>query len=302
MEMNIGKIITGAGCAFIFTLLFACGGKAPKQEASKETMLFRDYYGRELAIGTDPQRVVSLSPGITELLFDLEAGDRIVGRTNYCLYPERAKRIPSVGGISDANIEMIMAKKPDVVFTASMIAKQMVEKMSSSGLCVVCLPERQKVADVYETVSFLGRLFRKEKLADSLIADMKAKIAELSPAEPEGKKPSVYYVAGFGDTGDFTAGGNTFIDDVIRLAGGENMAKNIKGWSISKEEIFARQPDYIIIREEEAETFKRTAPYNKLKAVKQNKVLGINSSIIDCQSLRTPQAIEQIRDFIHNDR
>lgn len=300
--MNIGRITTGICLSAILSLFFACGNKTAKSGVGEETISFKDYYGREVAVKTDPRRVVSLSPGITELLFDLQVGDRLAGRTNYCLYPEEAKKIPSVGGISDANIEMIMAKKPDVVFTASMITKQMVEKMTSSGLCVVCLPERKKVADVYETVAFLGKVFRKEKLADSLIDNMKKEIANITSSIPSGKKPTVYYVAGFGDTGDFTSGGDTFIDDIITLSGGENIAKHIKGWSISKEEIFKQQPEYIIVRQEDLETFKTTAPYNKLKAVKENKILGIESSITDCQSLRTPQAIKQISNFIHNSK
>lgn len=300
--MNIGRITRGICLAVILPLFFACGNKAAESGAAEETIAFKDYYGREVAVKTNPQKVVSLSPGITELLFDLQVGDRIAGRTNYCLYPEEAKKIPSVGGISDANMEMIMAKKPEIVFTASMVAKEMVDKMASSGLCVVCLPEGKKVTDVYETVTFLGKVFGKEKLADSLIGNMKKEIANITSSIPSDNKPTVYYVAGFGNTGDFTSGGDTFIDDIITLSGGENIAKHIKGWSISKEEIFKQQPEYIIVRQEDLETFKTTAPYNKLKAVKENRILGIESSITDCQSLRTPQAIKQISNFIHNNK
>ncbi|MBO5963666.1 MAG: ABC transporter substrate-binding protein, partial [Bacteroidales bacterium] len=130
------------------------------------------------------------------------------------------------------------------------------------------------------------------------IDNMKQKLADIEKNIDNSKKPSVYYVAGFGETGDYTAGGNTFINDIIRLAGGENLAKDLNGWAISKEAIFARQPDFIIVRQEDLNTFKSTAPYNKLKAVIENRVLGIESSLTDCQTLRSVEAIKQINDFI----
>ncbi|MCI7562420.1 MAG: hypothetical protein MSS99_03445, partial [Bacteroidales bacterium] len=99
--------------------------------------------------------------------------------------------------------------------------------------------------------------------------------------------------------GDFTAGGNTFINDIIELSGGENLAKQIDGWSIGKEEIFFRQPEYIVIRKEDAETFKHTAPYDKLSAVQEDRVLAIESTLTDCQTLRFVQAVRLISQFIH---
>ncbi|MEE1096709.1 MAG: ABC transporter substrate-binding protein, partial [Bacteroidales bacterium] len=268
------------------------------QENQEGYVCFTDYYGRSKKINTNPQKVISLSPGITELIFDIKMGKRIVGRTNYCNYPPEAKNIKSMGGISDANIELIVAQQPDLVLTASMVSKQMIERLESLGLNVVCLPERNKVSDVYETISLLGKIFEQEDLCDSLIDNMKQKLADIEKNIDNSKKPSVYYVAGFGETGDYTAGGNTFINDIIRLAGGENLAKDLNGWAISKEAIFARQPDFIIVRQEDLNTFKSTAPYNKLKAVIENRVLGIESSLTDCQTLRSVEAIKQINDFI----
>ncbi len=282
-------------CAFCF---LGCK-KADKESAKgRETIELTDYYGRKLNIPTNPEKVVSLSPGITELIFDLGVSDRLVGRTDYCLYPEKAKLIPSVGGITDANVELIIAKQPDVVFTASMVARQSVNRLEKAGIRVVCLPERKRVADVYRTVSLLGKIFCKEQLADSLIENMKTQIESLQKKNVTAKRPSVYYVAGFGAGGDFTAGGDSFINDIISLAGGENIAKDVSGWSISREAIFARKPDFIVVRKEDAERFVKTAPYNKLEAVKRGNVIPIESSLTDCQTLRTPLAIEKIGDFM----
>ena len=101
-------------------------------------------------------------------------------------------------------------------------------------------------------------------------------------------------------TGDFTAGRDTYINEIIELSGGRNIANNISNWSYSKEELFAQQPDYIIVRQEDLNHFINTAPYKDLKAVKQKKVLGINSSLIDCQTCRSIEAIRIISNFIHH--
>lgn len=284
-----------AACSLSFTGCKRADGKSGK---SRESVELTDYYGRSLKIPANPAKVVSLSPGITELLFDLQVSDRLVGRTDYCIHPEKAKNIPSVGGITDANVELIIAEQPDVVFTASMVARQTVNRLEKAGIKVVCLPERKRVSDVYGTVSILGKIFCKSELADSLIENMEIEIERLQRKNERDKLPSVYYVAGFGAGGDFTAGGDSFIDDIISLAGGTNIAKDVSGWSISREAIFARQPDFIIVRKEDAERFVSTVPYNKLEAVKRGNVIAIESSLTDCQTLRTPLAIEQIGDFI----
>lgn len=283
-------------------LFFSCQSKDTKKQISESYISFKDYYGRDKQIKKQPQRIVSLSPGITELLFDLGESERLVGRTDFCIHPPQAEKIKSMGGISDASLEMIVASQPDIVFTASMVSKQMVERMEDLGLNVVCLPERSKISDVYETVGLLGRIFGKEQLCDSLINDMKQKITDIEKLIPQDKKPIVYYVVGFGDMGDYTAGGDTFINDIISLAGGENMAKDLNGWSIGKEEIFARQPDFIIVRKEDLKRFVSTPPYNELNAVKENRVMGIESSLTDCQTLRSVEAINQISDFIRQNK
>ena len=296
MKQIIFKLL----CLTAFVMLaFACSKQQDKPVQTQNSITIRDYYGRDVTIARNPRRIVSLSPGITELLFDLKEQQRLVGRTDFCLYPAEAKNIPSVGGISDASLELICSLRPDLVITASMVSKQMIEAMEKSGLKVICLPEQKKAADVYSTLSVLGEIVGKKDIADSLIADCKAKLEQITTNIPQGKKPLVYYVAGFGAGGDFTAGGNTFINDIIELSGGENLAKQIDGWSIGKEEIFFRQPEYIVIRKEDAETFKHTAPYDKLSAVQEDRVLAIESTLTDCQTLRFVQAVRLISQFIH---
>jgi hypothetical protein len=107
-------------------------------------------------------------------------------------------------------------------------------------------------------------------------------------AEPK----SVYYVVGFGPSGNFTAGGNSFINEIISIAGGRNVAADITGWSYSLEALMQADPDYIMIRREDSATFCTTPPYNRLTAIKKNQIIAIESGTID---LQVPRNIDAIR-------
>ena len=102
--------------------------------------------------------------------------------------------------------------------------------------------------------------------------------------------------AGFGGAGNYTAGGNTFINDLLSMAGLKNIASDITGWSISLEALMDADPDYIIIRKEDKEDFCKMAPYNTLKAVREGHVIAIESGMIDLQSPRNIEAIKIIRE------
>ena len=286
---------------FFLGLFFSCKeSNFSNKETSDATIEFTDYYNRKVKVKQKPQTVVSISPGITEILFDLGVGNKIIGRTIFCNFPKEALQIEAIGGISDANLERIIALRPQIVITSSMVRKDLVENIEKAGISIICLPERSNIEGVFGTIKILGKIFDKENTADSLINNMKNQLNEIkSTYNDNSYKPSIYYVVGYGATGDFTAGRDTYINEIIELSGGRNIANNISNWSYSKEELFAQQPDYIIVRQEDLNHFINTAPYKDLKAVKQKKVLGINSSLIDCQTCRSIEAIRIISNFIH---
>lgn len=286
---------------FCLGLFFSCKeSNFSNKEISDATLEFTDYYNRKVKVKQKPQTVVSISPGITEILFDLGVGNKIIGRTIFCNFPKEALQIEAIGGISDANFERIIALRPQIVITSSMVRKDLVENIEKAGISIICLPERSNIEGVLGTIKILGKIFDKENTADSLINNMKNQLNEIkSTYNDNSYKPSIYYVVGYGATGDFTAGRDTYINEIIELSGGRNIANNISNWSYSKEELFAQQPDFIIVRQEDLNHFINTAPYKDLKAVKEKKVLGINSSLIDCQTCRSIEAIRIISNFIH---
>ncbi|MBP1645606.1 MAG: periplasmic binding protein [Bacteroidetes bacterium] len=252
-----------------------------------------------------PVKVVSVSPAVTEILFALDCGDRLIGRTDFCNYPPEAKNIKSIGGINNTNLEEVIKLKPDLVITSSIFTKKMFQTIEDAGIPIISFRETNTIEGLYETIEMLGEVMDKETKAKNLIDSFKEDLKNVKIKRDSVQKlrktttlPKVYYVVGFGQMGDFSAGKNTFINEIITLAQGDNIAKESLNWSFSKEEIFANQPDYIFIRKEDSAQFVKTHPYTQLKAVKENKVFGIESNLMDILSPRTIKAIEFISEKI----
>ncbi len=288
----------------LILLLSACSGQQ-KQTSKLDTVT--DDYGRTVVIPAQPQRVVSLSPAVTEILYALGAQDLLVGRTDFCVYPDAALDLPSIGGISNLNIESILSLNPDLVISGSMVGKKVTDQMDQMGVPMVCVIEKPKFEALFDNITAIGRLVGKEHEADSLIHVLGSDLRNLREADAieeslqdgnhstPAEIPSVYYVVGFGAGGNFTAGGNTFINDIIRMAGGRNIAEGIDGWSYSLEALMKEDPDYIIVRREDSAAFCGMKPYNRLSAVKNGHVIGIVSGTLDLQVPRNIDAVIYLR-------
>lgn len=280
-----------------FVLLLAACGQQGRHAQTTDTVV--DDYGRTVVVPSQPQRVVSLSPAVTEILFALGAQDLLVGRTDFCVYPDAAMDIPSIGGISNLNIESILTLKPDLVISGSMVGKKVTDQMDAMGTPMVCVIEKPRFEALYDNITAIGCLVDKEHEADSLNKLLRNKIDNLSTYQPTNVS-TAYYVVGFGAGGNFTAGGNTFINDIIRMAGGRNIAEGIEGWSYSLEALMKEDPDYIIVRREDSAAFCDMKPYNRLSAVKNGHVIGIVSGTLDLQVPRNIDAILYLRKRMNN--
>ena len=282
-----------------FVLLFAaCGGH---KEPTTVNDTVTDDYGRIVVVPAQPQRVVSLSPAVTEIIYALGAQDILVGRTDFCEYPAEALNIPSIGGISNLNVESIMSRNPDLVISGSMVGKKVTDQMDAMGIPMVCVIEKPHFEALYDNIAAIGRLVGREREADSLNELLCGKMSELlSDTAPQTPSHTVYYVIGFGASGNFTAGGNTFINDIIRMSGGRNIAEDIEGWSYSLEALVQEDPDYIIVRREDSAAFCGMKPYNRLSAVRNGHVIGIVSGTLDLQVPRNIDAILYLRQRMNN--
>ncbi len=303
-------------------------------QTTHTTYQYTDDYGSIVNVPTHPQRIVSLSPAVTEIIFALGADSLLVGRTDFCNYPPQAQHIESIGGISNLNIEKVLSCKPDLIISGSMVPQKIVQQFAKMNIPLVCVIEKQKFDGLFTNVHSIGRLIGKEHTADSLNASMRKHLKTLvnpdtihphptHPTHPTTNtlthshtnalthsptntlthshtnafppSPTVYYVVGFGPDGNFTAGGNTFINDIIQMAGGQNIAAESQGWTFSLEALINADPDFILIRANDSARFCNTPPYNQLSAVKNNRTIALEDGILDLQVPRNIEVIKQLQ-------
>lgn len=280
----------------IILLFIGCTMSGQQEECATDTIT--DDYGRKVLVPTHPQRIVSASPAVTEIICALGAESLLCGRTDYCTYPASVSSIPSIGGISNLNVEHVLSLKPDLMISASMVPEKTIVQLEKMNVPVVCVPEKNNFDGLYQNIATIGRLIGRESAADSLNALLRNKLSGLMCNADTNNRPTIYYVVGFGSNGNFTAGGNSFINDIICMAGARNLAEDNEGWGYSLENLMEKDPDYILIRAEDSSTFCNTKPYNRLTAVKNGRVISIESGIVDLQVPRNIEAIQLIHDKI----
>ena len=275
--------------------------------STNTTVEYTDDYGTTVSVPVNPKRVVSLSPAVTEIVFALGADSLLVGRTEFCVYPPEASRIENIGGISNLNIEKVLSCNPDLIISGSMVPQKVVKQFADMGVPLVCVIEKPHFDALYENISKIGYLIGAPHRADSLNALLRDRMKNtlaLNHSSTQSFKhsntqaftPSVYYVVGFGSGGNFTAGGNTFINDIIEMAGGRNIAADSEGWAYSLEALMQADPDFILIRAEDSARFCQTSPYNKLTAVRQGRTISLEDGILDLQVPRNIDVIALLRD------
>ena len=252
----------------------------------------QDSYNRPVKLEYEPQRIISISPSITEMLLLLHQEKRLIGVTDFCPETPQLSHAKRIGGLYNLNTEALLALEPDLILIGSIVTKTDVDNMEKVGLKVLAIKEEQHIEGLFDALTLLGKLLNCDTLAHKEVTTMKARLSQLSNSQTPAKK--VYYVVGFGNSGDYTAPKNSHIDEIITRAGGINIGSELTSWNISREYLFAQQPDLIFIRKEDYEAFMRTAPYTKLKAVQQKRVYPIESNWIDIVSPKNLDAIELI--------
>jgi len=274
--------------------------EAGLNKAAEPYMVITDFLGREIIINNHPERIVSLAPSCTEILFALGAGDSVVGVTDYDDYPEEVKELPKVGDFDGPNMELIAAQQPDIVFASSLSGKESMEALESLGIPVAML-EARRIEQIYQSIEFIGQITGKPLAGQTLIADMKGSIEAIAKQAAGRPKPRVFYLVDL--TGNFSAGSGTFIDELITMAGGTNIAGDTQGWvQYSIEKLVEKNPEVIIAAPHSGniESLKNLAGYRETDAVKYGRIFVISDdNIISRSSHRIVQGLKEIAGFLH---
>ena len=266
---------------------------------TKYPVTITDSFGTEITLEKEPQKVISIAPNITEMMFDIKAEDKLVGRTDYCDYPEAAEKIESIGTMRTPDIEKIISLEPDLVIASTHFNEENAKKLQEAGIKVISLYEENDVAGVYTMLETLGTALNKNEQAKESIDNMKKTIDEVTSAVNGLEEPTVYYVVGYGESGDSSAPENSFVGGLIKLAGGKDIVPSSDSWTFSLEALLEADPEIIVLRNGEKEQFMAAEGYKELTAVKEGRVYEIDNSLIDRQGYRNAEGVLKLAEIFH---
>lgn len=266
---------------------------------TKYPVTITDSFGTEITLEKEPQKVISIAPNITEMMFDIKAEDKLVGRTDYCDYPEAAEKIESIGTMRTPDIEKIISLEPDLVIASTHFNEENAKKLQEAGIKTISLYEENEVTGVYTILETLGTALNKNDQAKESIDNMKKTIDEVTSAVNGLEEPTVYYVVGYGESGDFSAPENSFVGGLIKLAGGKDIVPASDSWTFSLEALLEADPDIIVLRNGEKEQFIAAEGYKELTAVKEGRVYEIDNNIIDRQGYRNAEGVLTLAEIFH---
>jgi len=265
-----------------------------------------DCYGNEFIIPEKPQRIVSLSPSNTEILFAVGAGHTVVGVTNYDTYPPEVSDIEKIGDYVIIDNEKVLDLEPDVVFAYYANGNETIEALKDLGLTVITL-NPTTIDEIMGNIELIGKVTGHEDEAASEIANMTTVINQVknSTAEiPENDRPSVLYVVSIEPM--YVAGNDTFPSSMITLAGGKNIVET-DGWSIlTLEDIVDKNPQIIIcsgmggLGDDIQEYMTTNSAIATTDAVKEQRVYAIpDPNIVEIPGPRIAIGLEEIYSYIH---
>jgi iron complex transport system substrate-binding protein len=290
--------------ALLFLLLVSCGKSSDVGPAAPDWVPVRivtDDLGRRVTIPVKITRAVSTAPSVTENIFAVGAGDRLVGVTTFCNYPEEAKTIAKIGDTMTPNMETIIALKPDVVFvsTASQIEAFM-KTLEQNGIAVY-VTNPASLDGVLDELRELGEMFGATEKVDQLLPDLKRRVGAIQDRVKDERKIGVFVQ--ISNEPLFTVGNGSFLNALIEKAGGRSVTADVETAfpKLSKETASALQPQAIILSEspdnqEPNDVFKNSP------AVKNGRVYKINADLLSRPGPRLVDALEQIAILLHPEK
>jgi iron complex transport system substrate-binding protein len=269
---------------------------ASKTTSSAHARTVTDELGRNIQVPAQPQRIVSLAPSVTEILFALGAGDRVAGVTSYCDYPPEARQRPTVGDTLKPSAEKIIALKADLaIISTSSQVEASVQKLEELGIPVYVSNPRS-IDGVLESIDKIGELVGARDRAHKLSDELRSRLAAVEARVAGTAHPSVFVILGTEPL--ITAGALSFINDLINRAGARSISAGDKGDypQYSIEAVVARQPEIIFLQ---AGGNELPARLRETPAARSNRVYHIDDDLLLRPGPRIVDGLEQIAARIH---
>jgi iron complex transport system substrate-binding protein len=256
---------------------------------------FRLSRTRRLA-APESQRIISLSPTMTEVLFELGVGDQIAGVTTYCVYPPEAQKKEKIGDFINPSFEKMLALKPDVIFAERWTSSKIVPRLRESGMRVVEINSPRSIAEIYQVILQVGQALQRESQAHQLVSDMQRRISVVKAKVPQMKwHPKIYIEI---DPPSWTVGRTSYTNEAVELCGARNIFSDVEkpALQVSRETVIERNPDIILSFDSPPSEYQRRPGWERIKAIRQNRVIeDIGRNLLSHGNHRLVLGMEQLQ-------
>ena len=290
-------------CIVLAMIIAACAMTA---FASAEEISITDMMGREVKLSAPAQRIVALTAADCEILYAIGAGEYLVGRGEYCDYPDAVLDVPSVQSGYETNVEQIIALHPDVLLMSAMDqTADQVAQLENAGIRVV-VSDADDIAGTCQAISMIGALMGREAEADAVIASMQETFDQVR-RENSGK--TIYFEVSPLQYGLWTAGAGTFMNEIAEMIGLTNCFADVNGWAeISEEQVLSRNPDYIVTISmyygegpTPTEEIMARAGWENVTAVKNGAILNLANNELSRPANRLADGAQLLYDFVYGE-
>lgn len=282
----------------------------PRQETttetntSSETREITDEAGKRLRVPVRIERVVSLAPNLTEIVYAVGAGKRLVGNTTFCDYPAEAKTVTKVGDTMQPNIESIIALRPQLVLVSTASQLEAFTRQMEQQQIPIYITDPRDLEGVFHTIQTLGEILGERERAAQVVNELRARVEKVESAVRSRQPVKVFYQLAREPL--YTAGRDSFVTDLIKRAGGKSLTADVAGaWpKYSDEDALAVQPEAVIMPSFDSMNKGEVEIASSLKnspAAKKGRVYGINGDYLSRPGPRLVDGLEELARNLHPD-
>ncbi len=286
----------------VVLLTASCANRPVDTSTSGTTREVTDDAGRRVRLPLKIDRIVSLAPNLTEIVYAVGAGDQLVGDTEYCDYPVEAKKVAKIGDTMHPSVERIIALKPQIVLVSTASQLEAFTKQLDQQQIAVYVTNPQSLDDVFRSIQTLGDLLGHHDGSASIVADLRRRAAAVEVATSTVKPIKVFYQV----SGEplYTIGRESYLTDLVRRAGGVSATADVSGAfpRYSDEAALAAKPEAIILATGGAMDTANATIASSLRnspAVLNNRVYKINGDYLSRPGPRLIEGLEQMAGALH---
>ncbi len=270
---------------------------------AEEAITVTDMFGRVITLEGPATRIIATEPADCEILYALGCGDALVGRGLYCDYPAEVTALPTVHSGADTNLEEILALDPQVVIMNDMAhTVEQVNLLEQNGVKVITT-NADSIAEVYQAIRLIGQVMGKNDEAETIITDMQSTFDGIA-AKAEKTDKTIYFEVMPLEWGLWSAGANTFMQELAEICGMKNAFADLDGWQpISQEQVIDRDPDYIVLVTGMGDTavdeVMNRPGWQDIKAIQNGKVYNADSYTLTRPAPRLKDAAIDLYNFLY---